>query len=184
MNSFVFVMSVGCQYIDMYLSLKDTIDEPMLLRNLSTPTISRLTFQRLWVSQARLWMTTKFFNKATGFLKGFWLALCKAGQILFRSIGKFNLINHSLTVLSEWLSLHQATKRNIRLYLFAAQIRQVLHRTPPLSSKWGRSFLSPTSWHIGSDASSAVRYRQWLQYSAKVRYSWCSTLLLSYIYIE
>ena len=150
-------MAVGSKYIDMNLLLEDYIYKPMLLGNLPAPTIFRFSFQWFRVTQACLRMNTKFFDKTTCLRKGFWLTLGKTHQILLHSIGKLNLIYHNLTVLSGWTSPLLVTRQSIRLDLFAPPPRQAWQNTPPLSSKWSLLFPSPTSWHIGQDASSAVR---------------------------
>lgn len=132
---FVFVMAIGGKNINTDLCFKNTINKPVFLRYLPAPTSLRFSFQRFRMSQACLRMATQFLYKAACLGKGFGFTLGQTDQIHFHLIRKFNFISHSLTVLSELLSLHLATSQSIHLCLFASPPHQAWQNTPPLSSR-------------------------------------------------
>ena len=88
-------MAVGGKDFHQHLGVEDAVNHAVFLRNFAAPAVCGLTFQRLGVAGAGLGMLFKFLEETSGFSEGFWLAMCKALQML-RSFGRNdNIIFHS-----------------------------------------------------------------------------------------
>ena len=141
---FVVIMPVGGKDIHIHLSIKDLINEAVLLRDFSTPLSRAVTRKLLGMTHACTRMIHQLVQQFDGFFMGTWLIMAKHRKVFLSSFGK-NYFVHGQSEFSHLFISSRSENWTLSPRRICSRPSSTRRKNSSLESSVGSACISATS---------------------------------------